>query len=79
MTSRDTIAEITHDGPIPPTPYTVEQYAAALDCCKQVVYSGVRRGLIPSIKIGRTVKIPRDAGDRILREGLPMRRMKDPR
>lgn len=52
-------------------PYRVPEYARLLGVSDHTIYEGVRRGIIPSVRILRTIRIPREAGDRILREGLP--------
>jgi excisionase family DNA binding protein len=38
---------------------------------RDVFYRAVKNGVIPSIRIGRTIRIPKLAYDRILAEGLP--------
>jgi excisionase family DNA binding protein len=42
-----------------PLTYTVEQAAEALQIGRSAAYEAVRRGEIPSVRIGRSVRIPR--------------------
>ena len=45
---------------------TVEEAAAALGISRAGAYDAVRRGEIPSIRIGRRVLVPRAALERLL-------------
>ena len=45
---------------------TVEEAAATLGISRASAYEGVRRGEIPAIRIGRRVRVPRVALDRLL-------------
>jgi excisionase family DNA binding protein len=38
----------------------VEEAAAWLDCSKGVIYELARAGTLPSVRIGRLLRIPRD-------------------
>jgi excisionase family DNA binding protein len=49
--------------------YTVEQAGARLGLSKNSAYEAVKRGDIPSIKIGRRILIPKLAFDRMLERG----------
>ena len=48
-------------------PYKVKEYAELWRVTPNAVYEGVRRGEIPSVRMGRAIRIPRRAGDRKLR------------
>jgi len=50
----------------PPLVYTVEQTAELLAIGRTACYEGVRRGEIPSVRIGRSVRVPRAALERML-------------
>ena len=50
-------------------PYTVKEYARMWRLSQNAVYEGVRRGEIPAVRMGRAIRIPRDAGDRKLSGG----------
>ena len=45
---------------------TVPEAGARLGLGRQAAYRMVQRGLIPSIKLGRTVRVPRVAFDALL-------------
>jgi excisionase family DNA binding protein len=47
---------------------TVEEAARALGCGRNAAYQGVRRGEIPSIRIGKRLLVPRAALERLLAE-----------
>jgi excisionase family DNA binding protein len=50
--------------------YTVHEAAVLADCSDDTMYEAVKRGQIPSIKIGKKgIRIPKAAYDRILDEG----------
>ncbi len=51
----------------PQRPYRVREYADLADLSLNAVYEGVRRGDIPSVRFGRAIRIPREAGNRKLR------------
>ena len=46
--------------------YTVREVARLLRTSRQTVLRWVRQGLIPGIRIGRTIRIPKDQMDKIL-------------
>lgn len=47
---------------------TIEQYAKALQICQKTVRRGVANGDIPHVRIGRSIRIPVTALDKILQE-----------
>jgi excisionase family DNA binding protein len=49
-----------------PAVYTVEQVAELLVIGRTAAYDGVRRGEIPSVRIGRCIRIPRHALEQML-------------
>ncbi len=51
--------------------WTVEEAAATLGISRAFAYEAVRRGEIPSIRIGRRVLVPRAALERLLDGGSP--------
>lgn len=51
---------------IEPRVYSVEEAAGLLDLCRNAAYEAVRRGDIPSIRIGRRIVVPKAALDRLL-------------
>ncbi len=51
------------------SPLTAKEAAAILDCNVKSVYEAIKRGEIPSIRLGRMVLIPRPAFERLLRGG----------
>lgn len=50
----------------PQETFTVEETAALLRIGKRQAYEGIRRGQIPSIKIGHRILVPRAQLDRLL-------------
>jgi len=46
--------------------FTVEQVAKLLSISRGSAYEGVRTGQIPSIRVGRTIRIPRRALERMM-------------
>lgn len=50
-----------------PLTFTVEEAAARLKICRHSGYEAVRRGDIPSIKIGRRILVPVAALEAMLR------------
>jgi excisionase family DNA binding protein len=51
---------------------TVEEAAATLGISRAFAYEAVRRGEIPSIRIGRRVLVPRAALEKLLEGGDPL-------
>jgi excisionase family DNA binding protein len=49
-----------------PLVLTVEEAAEVLRIGRSACYEGVRRGEIPSVRIGRTLRVPRQALERML-------------
>jgi excisionase family DNA binding protein len=50
---------------------TVPEVAEALGISRMAAYSAVRAGVIPAIRIGRRVLVPRVALDRLIEAALP--------
>jgi excisionase family DNA binding protein len=50
-------------------PYTVKEVAAKLDTNIKTAYDAIRRGEIPSMRVGRLILVPRAAFDRMLETG----------
>ena len=53
--------------------YTVEEAARRLGLSRNGAYEAVKRGEIPSIRIGRRVLVPRAAFEHMLEQGTPLR------
>ncbi len=49
--------------------YTPEELATMLKVTRQAVYNWIQQGYMESVRIGRTVRIPREEVERLLREG----------
>ena len=49
--------------------YTPEELAALLKVTRQAIYNWIQQGRMEAVRIGRTVRIPADEVDRLLREG----------
>lgn len=49
--------------------YTVDEAGAKLGLSRNSAYEAVRRGEIPSIRIGRRILVPKAAFDRLLERG----------
>ena len=47
---------------------TVDETASALGISRNAAYEGVRRGEIPSIRVGRRLLVPRPALERMLEQ-----------
>ncbi len=47
---------------------TVDETASALGISRNAAYEGVRRGEIPSIRVGRRLLVPRAALERMLEQ-----------
>jgi excisionase family DNA binding protein len=58
--------------------YTPEELATMLKVTRQAVYNWIQQGYMESVRIGRTVRIPRDEVERLLREGRTPRKMIEP-
>ena len=52
--------------PDPPLVYTAEQTAQLLRCGRTATYEAIRRGEIPSVRIGRSIRVPRHALEQML-------------
>jgi excisionase family DNA binding protein len=53
----------------PDSVLTVEQAAAILKISRGTAYEAVRTGEIPSVRIGRCIRVPRAALERLLEKG----------
>lgn len=53
--------------------YTPEELAAMLKVTRQAVYNWIQQGRMEAVRIGRTVRIPSDEVERVLREGRSAR------
>jgi putative molybdopterin biosynthesis protein len=49
--------------------YTPEELASMLKVTRQAIYNWIQRGRIEAVRIGRTVRIPGEEVERLLREG----------
>ena len=54
--------------------YTPEELAAMLKVTRQAIYNWIQQGRMEAVRIGRTVRIPSDEVERVLREGRTQRR-----
>lgn len=48
-------------------PYRVKEFADRADLSLNAVYEMIRRGEVKAVRFGRAIRIPREAGDRMLR------------
>ena len=55
--------------------YTPEELATMLKVTRQAVYKWIQQGHLEAVRIGRTVRIPSDEVERLLREGRSPRRV----
>lgn len=53
--------------------YTPEELATMLKVTRQAIYNWIQEGRMEAVRIGRTVRIPADEVDRLLREGRMVR------
>lgn len=49
--------------------YTPEELAALLKVTRQAIYNWIQQGRMEAVRIGRTVRIPAEEVERLLREG----------
>ena len=49
--------------------YTPDELAALLKVTRQAIYNWIQQGRIEAVRIGRTVRIPGEEVERLLREG----------
>jgi excisionase family DNA binding protein len=56
----------TTTSPLEPATYSIEEAARILGVGRTAAYDAARRGEIPSIRIGRAVRVPRRALERLL-------------
>ncbi len=49
--------------------YTPEELAAMLKVTRQAIYNWIQQGRMEAVRIGRTVRIPAEEVERLLREG----------
>ncbi len=54
--------------------YTPEELAAMLKVTRQAIYNWIQQGRMEAVRIGRTVRIPGEEVERLLREGRSPRR-----
>ena len=54
--------------------YTPDELASLLKVTRQAVYNWIQEGRMEAVRIGRTVRIPADEVERLLREGRSPRR-----
>ena len=57
--------------------YTPEELAAMLKVTRQAIYNWIQQGYMESVRIGRTVRIPSEEVERLLREGRTPRKASD--
>jgi excisionase family DNA binding protein len=57
--------------------YTPEELAAMLKVTRQAVYNWIQQGQMERVRIGRTVRIPSEEVERLLREGRKPRKSGD--
>jgi excisionase family DNA binding protein len=53
--------------------YTPDELAALLKVTRQAIYNWIQQGHIEAVRIGRTVRIPGEEVERLLREGRTLR------
>lgn len=86
LTGRSKQAGARHTSPMTPgrveakAPKTmsVREAAAELGLGVAAIYSAVRDGTIPAIRVGRRIRVPRQVVERLLAEGTPDGRARDP-
>jgi excisionase family DNA binding protein len=49
--------------------YTPEELAGMVKVTRQAIYSWIQQGRIEAVRIGRTVRIPGEEVERLLRDG----------
>ena len=54
--------------------YTPEELATMLKVTRQAVYNWIQQGHMEAVRIGRTVRIPSEEVERVLREGRTLRK-----
>lgn len=57
--------------------YTPEELAAMLKVTRQAIYNWIQQGHMESVRIGRTVRIPSEEVERLLREGRTPRKISE--
>jgi len=55
--------------------YTPDELAALLKVTRQAIYNWIQQGRIEAVRIGRTVRIPGEEVERLLREGRSPRQI----
>ena len=55
--------------------YTPDELAALLKVTRQAIYNWIQQGRIAAVRIGRTVRIPGDEVERLLRDGRAPRQL----
>ena len=54
--------------------FTPDELASLLKVTRQAIYNWIQQGRIEAVRIGRTVRIPAEEVERLLREGRSPRR-----
>ena len=55
--------------------YTPDELAALLKVTRQAIYNWIQQGRMEAVRIGRTVRIPGEEVERLLREGRSPRQV----
>jgi excisionase family DNA binding protein len=55
--------------PDPMRPLTVKEAATILDCNAKTLYAAIAKGQIPAIRVSKLFLIPRQAFEKLLRDG----------
>jgi excisionase family DNA binding protein len=55
--------------------YTPDELATLLKVTRQAIYNWIQQGRIAAVRIGRTVRIPGDEVERLLRDGRSPRQV----
>ena len=55
--------------------YTPDELAALLKVTRQAIYNWVQQGRMEAVRIGRTVRIPGEEVERLLRDGRSPRQV----
>jgi excisionase family DNA binding protein len=61
------------EGAMADTFYTPDELAAMLKVTRQAIYNWIQQGRLEAVRIGRTVRIPGEEVERVLREGRSSR------
>ncbi len=55
--------------------YTPDELAALLKVTRQAIYNWIQQGRMEAVRIGRTVRIPSEEVERLLRDGRSPRQV----